>query len=124
MPLQWRNHLRQSLEEGAGKRCSECGPVCLVVAEFGGRCRKVMLGVWYSCDVSVAVNLCCLWVEPSRCASGLLLACLLGWLVGLLDRRYGPVCETDECSRLLQFLLAAVRVWCVTGLWPSSAVLP
>ena len=43
-----------------------------------------MLGVWYSCDVSVAVNLCCLWVEPSRCASGLLLACLLGWLVGWL----------------------------------------
>ena len=24
MPLQWRNHIWQSLEEGAGKRCSEC----------------------------------------------------------------------------------------------------
>ena len=26
----------RSVEEGAGKRCSECG----------GRCRKAMLGVW------------------------------------------------------------------------------
>ena len=25
MPLQWRNQFWQSLEEGAGKRCSECG---------------------------------------------------------------------------------------------------
>ena len=25
MPLQWRNQIWQSLEEGAGKRCSECG---------------------------------------------------------------------------------------------------
>ena len=24
MPLQWRNKIWQSLEEGAGKRCSEC----------------------------------------------------------------------------------------------------
>ena len=24
MPLQWRNQLWQSFEEGAGKRCSEC----------------------------------------------------------------------------------------------------
>ena len=24
MPLQWRNEIWQSLEEGAGKRCSEC----------------------------------------------------------------------------------------------------
>ena len=31
MPLQWRNQIGQSLEEGAGKRC------------FGGRCRKAML---------------------------------------------------------------------------------
>ena len=27
MPLQWRNHIWQSLEEGVGKRCSECGLV-------------------------------------------------------------------------------------------------
>ena len=26
MPLQWRNPFWQSLEEGAGKRCSECNP--------------------------------------------------------------------------------------------------
>jgi len=25
VPLQWRNQFWQSLEEGAGKRCSECG---------------------------------------------------------------------------------------------------
>ena len=25
MPLQWRNQIWQSLEEGAGKRCLECG---------------------------------------------------------------------------------------------------
>ena len=25
MSLQWRNQIWQSLEEGAGKRCSECG---------------------------------------------------------------------------------------------------
>ena len=25
MPLQWRNQMWQSLEEGAGKRCSDCG---------------------------------------------------------------------------------------------------
>ena len=25
MPLQWRHQIWQSLEEGAGKRCSECG---------------------------------------------------------------------------------------------------
>ena len=25
MPLQWRNQFWQSLAEGAGKRCSECG---------------------------------------------------------------------------------------------------
>jgi len=24
VPLQWRNQIWQSLEEGAGKRCSEC----------------------------------------------------------------------------------------------------
>ena len=24
MPLQWRNQIWQSLDEGAGKRCSEC----------------------------------------------------------------------------------------------------
>ena len=35
MPLQWRNQFRQSLEEGAGKRCLECDvrtpplPMCL-----------------------------------------------------------------------------------------------
>ena len=34
-PLQWRNRFWQSSEEGAGKRCSE----------FGGRCRKAMLGL-------------------------------------------------------------------------------
>ena len=28
MQLQWRNQIWQSLEEGAGKRCSEC--VCQV----------------------------------------------------------------------------------------------
>ena len=26
MPLQWRNQIWQSLEEGAGKRCSESAP--------------------------------------------------------------------------------------------------
>ena len=33
MPLQWRNQIWQSLEEGAGKRCSECGvqPVAIVM---------------------------------------------------------------------------------------------
>ena len=31
------------LEEGAGKRCSECG----------GRCRKAMLGVWHSQTTTV-----------------------------------------------------------------------
>ena len=77
MPIQWRNQIWQSLEEGAGKRCSESGPVCPVVAEFGGRFRKAMLGVCHSCGVSVAVSLCCLWLEPSRFASGL----LVGWLV-------------------------------------------
>ena len=25
MPLQWRNQIRQNLEEGAGKRCWDCG---------------------------------------------------------------------------------------------------
>ena len=25
MPVQWRYQIWQSLEEGAGKRCSECG---------------------------------------------------------------------------------------------------
>ena len=28
MPLQWRNRIWQSLEDGAGKRCSECGTDC------------------------------------------------------------------------------------------------
>ena len=36
MPLQRRNQIWQSLQEGAGKRC----------LEFGGRCRKSMLAVW------------------------------------------------------------------------------
>ena len=27
VPLQWRNQLWQSLEEGTGKRCSECGTI-------------------------------------------------------------------------------------------------
>ena len=46
----------QSLEEGAGKRCSECGlmPHVYVHAEFGGRCRKAVLGVWV--DSSARVN--------------------------------------------------------------------
>ena len=30
----------ESLEESAGKRCRECA----VLAEFGGKCRKAMLG--------------------------------------------------------------------------------
>ena len=32
MPLQWRNQIWQSLEEGARKRCSECGRETI----FGG----------------------------------------------------------------------------------------
>ena len=28
MPLQWRNEIWQGLEEGAGKRFSECGSEC------------------------------------------------------------------------------------------------
>ena len=32
MPLQWRNQIWQSLEEGAGKLCSECG-VGVVIGE-------------------------------------------------------------------------------------------
>ena len=28
-PLQWRNQIRQNLEEGAGKRCSECDYTCI-----------------------------------------------------------------------------------------------
>ena len=35
MPLQWRNEIWESLEEGAGKRCSECG-VCVVGGGGGG----------------------------------------------------------------------------------------
>ena len=30
MPLQWRSQIWQSLEEGAGKRCSECACAPLV----------------------------------------------------------------------------------------------
>ena len=37
----------RSLEEGAGKRCSE----------FGGRCRKAMLGVWRKVPESDARSL-------------------------------------------------------------------
>ena len=29
MPLQWRNQIWQSLEDGAGKRRSECGPAAV-----------------------------------------------------------------------------------------------
>ena len=43
MPLQWRNYIWQSLEEGAGKQCSECAfscqrgqPAAGTAAEDGG----------------------------------------------------------------------------------------
>ena len=44
MPLQWRNQIWQSLEEGAGKRCSECDqyPNHTECADrVGGRLRGV-----------------------------------------------------------------------------------
>ena len=50
-PLQWRNQFWQSLEEGAGKRCSECclshGAVCSIM-----RSRRVL-----SSGVSLACGL-------------------------------------------------------------------
>ena len=38
VPLQWRNQFWQSLEEGTGKRCLECGPVCDFVERALGQC--------------------------------------------------------------------------------------
>ena len=41
MPHQWRNQIWQSLEEGAGKRCSEC--------EFGVVYKNALYAVVVSC---------------------------------------------------------------------------
>ena len=49
MPLQWRNQIWQSLEEGAGKRCSECDP------EF-----HTMLGEKVACETVSPPRLCIL----------------------------------------------------------------
>ena len=37
MPLQWRKQFWQSLEEGAGKRCSECASSDVVTCSVGDR---------------------------------------------------------------------------------------
>ena len=34
MPLQWHNQIWQSLEDGAGKRCWECGAMTEFVIHF------------------------------------------------------------------------------------------
>ena len=39
MPLQWRNQIWQSLEEGAGKRCRECGLQCDVTPAMSHSCQ-------------------------------------------------------------------------------------
>ena len=41
VPLQWRNQLWQSLEEGAGKRGSECVCVCVCVRACVRACVRV-----------------------------------------------------------------------------------
>ena len=41
MPLQWHKQFWQSLEEGAGKRCSECSSALVAMAV--GRIFTVML---------------------------------------------------------------------------------
>ena len=41
MPLQWRNQLWRSLEEGAGERCSECDVALSGVTSCGRVWRKV-----------------------------------------------------------------------------------
>ena len=58
MPLQWRQQFWQSLEEGTGKRCSECGTgphrrchtPSIAFRHLPPRnedgCRKPVLGVW------------------------------------------------------------------------------
>ena len=49
MPLQWRNQIWQNLEEGAGKRCSECGNrFSLFFSLFlpGVDASHVYVGVW------------------------------------------------------------------------------
>ena len=41
MALQWRNQFWQSLEEGAGKRCSECGErLAIAVDRIRFPCRE------------------------------------------------------------------------------------
>ena len=42
VPLQWRNQIWQSLEDGAGKRCSECGlePGTMSAAALDGLARS------------------------------------------------------------------------------------
>ena len=49
MPLQWRNQVWQSLEEGAGKRCSECdrGHVGRRLNLLGAQCRSRVKPVLY-----------------------------------------------------------------------------
>ena len=37
-PFEWRNQIWQSLEEGAGKRCSECAPAHEHVKGFLSKC--------------------------------------------------------------------------------------
>ena len=54
VPLQWRNQFRPSLDQGAEKRCSECGlpqtpKHWFTTSFFWRKCLKAMLGVLVEC---------------------------------------------------------------------------
>ena len=51
MPLQWRNSIWQSLEEGAGKRCSECA-----VASVGNGRIRAAIFMWRLGCLNIEIN--------------------------------------------------------------------
>ena len=70
MPLQWRNQIWQSTEEGAGKRYSECeegaGKRCSECEEGAGkRCSECAFDLARQRDLPLPV-----YVEPHRFRPG------------------------------------------------------
>ena len=82
VPLQWHNQIWQSLEDGAGKRCSECDFVCVWM------CTHVCAHM----DVYVCMCLCtCAHMAVPEC----IFVCIYKHTTGNITDHRGSKCQKN-----------------------------
>ena len=136
MPLQWHNQIWQSLEEGAGKRCSECEPAMRHKLPF----NTTFFTVWkirnkrelraYSCLKATVYVLvfCAQWIFEtldSCLKKKLCLYSITRWYCGcakliqlqlicfLATVIFVPMVKTPQCKQGLLFALSEWRFRCL-----------